>query len=91
MDFNLPCRTSPRWCSWSSPGDWFGNLSKCYLKINTKGRFKEEKEKYNFKFDFDLPCRTTSPKLCSRGSPGGWSWISFELKYDNWFIKGGDI
>ena len=40
MDFDLPCRTSSRWCS---PGGWFWNLSKWHLKINTKGRYKEKK------------------------------------------------
>ena len=29
-----------------------------------------------FIFDFDLPRRTSS-RRCSRGSPGGWSYISF--------------
>ena len=28
LDFDLPCRTSPIWCSWGSPGGWFWNLSK---------------------------------------------------------------
>ena len=46
-------------------------------------------------FDYDLPCRT-SPRQCSRGSPGGWSWISFlrnlyintkGKKYDELFIN----
>ena len=44
MDFDLPCRTSPRWCSRGSPGGWFWNLSKYHLKINTKERFKEKKD-----------------------------------------------
>ena len=46
--FDLPCRTSPIWCSRGSPGGWFWNLSKCHLKLDTKGRFKENKEKVEF-------------------------------------------
>ena len=46
-------------------------------------------------FDFDLPCRT-SPRRCSQGSPGDWSWVSFlrnlyEQNYDDWYINGRDI
>ena len=32
LDFDLPCRTSPRWCFRVSPGGWFWNFSKCHLK-----------------------------------------------------------
>ena len=41
LDFDLLCRTSTGWCSQGYPGGWFWNLLKWRLKINTKGRFKE--------------------------------------------------
>ena len=37
-------------------------------------------------FDFDLPCRT-SPRLCSRGSPGGWIKSFFTKLVDNYHRK----
>ena len=46
-----------------------------------------------FNLYFDLP-RKTSPRWCSRGSPGGWSWVSFEknlhINTEGWFTEKND-
>ena len=76
LDFNLPCRTSPRWCSRGSPGGWFWNLSKCHLKNKYQRKSQRKKDNMTLNLDFDLPCRT-SPRGCSRSSPGVLCWISF--------------
>ena len=41
-----------------------------------QSKIQRKKDNMILTFDFDLPCRT-SPRRCSRGSPGGWSWSSF--------------
>ena len=73
------------------------------LKERYQRKIKKKKDNMILNFYFDLPYRTT-PGQCSRGSPGGWSWISFlqnlyinikgkfiEKKCDDWFMNGGDI
>ena len=50
------------------------------IKMTQRSTAKEDLKKkiyfMIFNFDFDLNCRT-SPRRCSRGSPGSWSGISF--------------
>ena len=74
-----------------------------FLLLNSFGQTCSSEKKIIWqKFYFHLPCRT-SPRRCFRGSPGGWSWISFlqnlyintkgrfnKKNYDDWFVNSGD-
>ena len=63
-----------------------------FIKIRLEDKY-QSKEKIIIWYYILISTFRTSPRRCSRGSPGGWSWISFlvnsyintKRRYDNWF------